>query len=110
MIENYRFGKMKIDGETYTNDLKIFPDEIKTNWWREQGHFLQVEDIQDIVEWNPDVVIIGQGASSRMKISEEAENKLEENDIEMIAQDTHEAVRLFNQEDREVIGAFHLTC
>jgi len=26
MIESYSFGRMKIDGVTYTSDLIIFPD------------------------------------------------------------------------------------
>ena len=38
MIESYGFGRMKIDGVTYTSDLIIFADHVKSDWWRIEGH------------------------------------------------------------------------
>lgn len=112
-IEKYSFGKMVVDGVTYTRDLKIFPDRIKPEWWRKQGHLLQVEDIEDILEYKPEVLVVGKGAFGFMKISPEVERKLESLGIELIAEKTGDAAGTFNRlvvEKRKVCGAFHLTC
>ena len=110
-IQDYSFGKMKITGKTYTNDLKIFPNKIKPDWWRKEGHLLQTDDIKDVFEFEPDLLIIGQGKSGRMEISEKLKEKLEESSIDYIAEDTAEAVKEFNKTKKEkVVGTFHLTC
>ncbi len=58
-IESYHFGLIRIDGGTppgenpteYRQDLIVFPDKIKSNWWRKQGHSLAVEDVRDVIEF-----------------------------------------------------------
>ena len=40
IIEQYRFGKMRINGKDYSSDLIIFFDTIETNWRRKKGHSL----------------------------------------------------------------------
>ncbi|MCD6454849.1 MAG: Mth938-like domain-containing protein [Candidatus Aminicenantes bacterium] len=112
-IEDYSFGKMVIGGKTYTKDLKVFPDKIKENWWRKEGHHLYVDDIADIIEYNPEVLVVGRGAYGFMKIDKEVEEKLKELGIELIAEKTARAVEKFNKfisEGKKVCGAFHLTC
>jgi hypothetical protein len=110
-IQGYSFGKMEINGELYTNDLKIFPNKIKLDWWRKEGHLLQIEDIEDVFDFKPDLLIIGQGKSGRMKMSEKLKKKLEESYINYIAGDTAEVVKEFNKIKKEkVVGVFHLTC
>ena len=110
MIEEYSFGSMKIDGQTYENDLKIFPDGIRPDWWREEGHTWQSEDIKDVLNYDPELVIIGQGHSSRMKLSKEVIRVLEDEGIEFIALNTQKAVEEFNNASGRVVGLFHLTC
>jgi len=53
MIEHYSFGKITIDGQTYTSDLIIYPGKIDTSWWRKEGHNLQVEDLKDVLIDSP---------------------------------------------------------
>jgi len=42
MIEHYSFGRIVIDGKEYTKDLIIYPDKIRANWWRKEGHKLRL--------------------------------------------------------------------
>ncbi len=33
-IDHYVFGKMVVDGKTYTSDLIVYPDRVDPSWWR----------------------------------------------------------------------------
>lgn len=112
-IDSYSFGVMKVDGAEYRSDLIIFPDKIKQNWWRVQGHNLSVEDLEDVLEFKPEVLIVGKGASGLMQIPTSTAKALQHQGIELIAEDTGRAWKFFNeqaQKGRKAVGAFHLTC
>ena len=104
---------MKVEGTEYTADLLVFPDRIRSNWWRRQGHRLAIEDLDDVLDFKPDVLVIGKGASGLMEIPPSTKKVLQEKDIEVIAKNTGQAWGLFNEQvekGRKVVGAFHLTC
>lgn len=114
IIDNYKFGRIVIDGKAYTKDLIIFPDRIKRQWWRDEGHLLQVQDLSDVWEEKLDKLIVGKGANRRMKISKGVENKCQELGIELTAKKSSEACEEYNQlskkEKENSILAIHLTC
>lgn len=112
MIDSYSFGSMVIDGREYTNDLIIYPDHIQSSWWRVDGHRLDVEDIKEILEAKPEVLVVGTGASGLVEIPEETEKHIASKGIRFLAQKTEEAYKTFNElsKSKKVIGAFHLTC
>lgn len=102
---------MKIDGKVYTKDLIIFPDKIIDNWWREEGHFLQTQDLFEIFQNKLNILIIGTGAYGLMKVSEELIKNLNDMKLDYFILNTFEAVKKFNEtKDILKIGAFHLTC
>ena len=112
-IESYRFGLMKVDGVEYGQDLVVFPDEIRSNWWRKQGHSLSVEDLRDVLEFKPEVLVVGKGASGLMEVPASTQKALQDEGIEVIAQNTGQACNTFNEQiekGKKVVGAFHLTC
>ena len=112
MIESYSFGDIEIDGDRYTNDVKIFPDHIEDNWWREEGHSLHPEDIEDVIEESPEVLIVGTGAYGRMKVPEETRDYIESNGIDLITEKSGSAWETYNKlcKKKEVVAALHLTC
>ncbi len=111
-IESYSFGAMKINGTTYTDDLIVFPDRIQENWRRKTGHKLELSDMHEAVAEKPDILIIGQGASGRMKVPQDLQEKVRDRGIEILIAETDDAVELYNKsaEEKKVIGVFHLTC
>ena len=114
-IEHYSFGRMIIDGKTYTSDLKIIAGKIHPNWWRKMGHTLQIEDIQDVIEAKPSVLVVGLGASGVMRLAPGVREELAQKGIECIAHPTGRATSIFNElfsqsGPQKVAGAFHLTC
>ena len=85
-IEEYDFGKIVVDGKTYSKDLILTRERIYPNWWRKEGHKLHLEDILEILEKEkPDVLIIGKGYYGYMEITEEVKRYLESRGIELIA-------------------------
>lgn len=111
-IESYSFGRMRVDGTDYTSDLIILPEGIIPSWWRKEGHNLQPEDIEAVLDAAPEVLVIGTGAMGMMSVSEGALSALREAGIEVLAERTGKAVETFNRvsQARRAAGAFHLTC
>lgn len=112
-IESYSFGVMKVDGKEYKQDLIVFPDRVRSNWWRKQGHSLAVEDVRDVMEFKPELLVVGTGDSGMMDIPAATEKALHDAGIEVIAQNTVQAYSIFNEQiknGKNVVGAFHLTC
>lgn len=111
-IESYSFGKMVVDGKSYTADLIIYPDRVDDSWWRKQGHLLQIEDLREILEAEPEILIIGTGAAGIMRVPSALRKQLEEKNIQLYIERTGKAVEIFNTLDKskKVVAAFHLTC
>ena len=112
MIDSYDFGRIVINGKRYNSDLIVFPDKVRDGWWRKEGHRLHVEDLKDVLESKPEVLVVGTGYSGLMRIPLETRRCVESEGIEFIAQKTAEACESFNRlvKSRKVVAALHLTC
>lgn len=120
MIEDYQFGSITIDGQNYRHDVVVFWTDEVFDWWRKESHLVDVEDIIDIMEQNPETVVIGTGQAGMVKVTESAKKFIEARGIRLLIDPTEQAVRTFNvrkeesfeEEGRQekVIGLFHLTC
>ena len=112
MIESYAFGRMDVDGHTYTSDLIIFPDRVDDSWWRKSGHKLCLEDIADVLKEKPEVLVVGTGFYGIVRVEEEVKSQALSQGIELIIAKTKEAVQSYNKfaSKKKTIGAFHLTC
>ncbi|MGD1995464.1 MAG: MTH938/NDUFAF3 family protein [Anaerolineae bacterium] len=111
-IEDYRFGRMIVDGQAHGQDLILLPDRVIAGWWRNKGHELAPEDLRSVLEAAPDLLVVGTGAYGRMKVTRATKKVLREANIELRAAPTEEAYQIYNElrEQQEVVGAFHLTC
>lgn len=113
-ISDYEFGKITINGTVYTSDLKIFSNKIFPNWWRKEGHKLYIEDIKDILEENPHILIIGCGANSMLEVDKKLVEQLKNKNIKFYIVDTYKAVELFNRLypnfNSKIALCIHLTC
>ncbi len=112
-ITGYTFGKITVDGKSYTGDLIIYPDRVEGSWWRREGHLLQPEDISGILKDPPEVLIIGTGHDGVMQVSKSVLDALREKGVEVHALKTAEAVQLFNRQGergKKAVAALHLTC
>ena len=112
MIEEYHFGSIKIDGETYNHDVQIGLDNKVKLWWRNQSHQIEKRDIEEVLSQNPETIVIGTGEMGVAKVSEKAQQEIKVKGIELIIEPTPEAIKTFNslKKDKKVAGLFHLTC
>ncbi len=113
MIEEYRFGIMRIAGRTYSSDLKIIKGRVVPEWWRGRGHFVDVMDVEDILAAEPEALVLGCGASNLVRVSEPLKKRLARIGAELHTQPTARAVETFNRlfaQGKNVAGAFHLGC
>lgn len=111
-ITDYSFGKITIDGNTYTSDVIIYPDRVEPSWWRKEGHLLQIPDLTDIVKAGVSTVIIGTGFYGAMQVPEKTIEYFKTKNIDARIGKTKEAVKLYNEisSKKPVIAALHLTC
>ncbi len=111
-IDHYRFGEITVDGIRYQSDVKIFPNNVVDNWYRREGHTLHKEDLQEIIEYKPDLLIIGTGSSGVMKVPKEIEDCIKSEGIELVTAKTGDACNIFNESStkKKVVAALHLTC
>ena len=111
-IEDYRFGRIQVDGNIYRRDVIIKPDGVFQDWWRAKGHQLALGDLAVALETEPEVLVIGQGSFSQMKVPTETIQHLQRAGMEVIVENTGAACSTYNRlrEQRRVVAALHLSC
>ena len=111
-INSYHFGEIVINGKKYSSDVVIFPDRVNDTWWRKTGHELCVEDIAEVITANPEVLVVGTGASGLMKVLPEVEQAAQAQGIKLIVATTEQACNLYNElsYSQRLAAALHLTC
>jgi len=109
-INDYKFGRIKIENKTYTDDIIILGKNVKPKWRRLKGHNLAKDDLNEVIIYGPDLLIVGTGTYEKMQVPSNLSEKL---NFKVISYPTKEAVEKYNQEIKEnkrIAGAFHLTC
>ncbi len=112
-IEHYSFGAMTVGTATYRRDLIILGSDILPDWLRTEGHRLGEEDLGEVLQWSPEVLVVGTGAFGRMEVPAPLLDLLRAKGIEVRRARTSKAAEIFNdmsRRGRRVAGAFHLTC
>jgi hypothetical protein len=113
VIDQYAFGKIVIDGQTYTRDVILTPGQVWDGWWRERGHSLSLTDLEKAFQAHPGVLIVGTGAMGRMRVPAETRQEVERRGIELHVLPTGKAWALYNELEpggRKVVAALHLAC
>ncbi len=112
-VEEYEFGRIVIDGRTYTSDVIVHRDGVEEGWWRKEGHRVTLKDIDPIINLDPEIVVFGKGANSRVRIDREVKEHLEKRNIEVFESDSYDAIKIFEsflRKGRKAVLAIHLTC
>jgi hypothetical protein len=113
VIDRYHFGRIEVDGKVYDGDIKIIAGRVVSDWWRREGHVLDVEDIEDVLSAGPEILVVGMGRPGNMRVRSSLKTLLAEMGVELVEEPTESAVKTFNdlwKAGRSVAGAFHLTC
>lgn len=111
-IDSYSFGRIVINGKTYTSDVIIYPGTVNSDWWRREGHLLQLADLEEALQAKPDVLVIGTGSFGIMHVPGETVDRITAKGIAVKVERTGKAVEVYNELQGKVtvIAALHLTC
>jgi hypothetical protein len=112
-IESYEFGRVTVDGREYRADVIILPDRVVADWWRVEGHGLVPEDLKEVVEAKPKVLVVGTGSYGVMSVPDDTITYLAGQGVKVEAYDTATAVRRYNDlaaSGERVAAGLHLTC
>lgn len=120
MIEEYKYGRIIIDGKAYNSDIFLDWNSRIFNWEKSDSHLIKPGDVMDALNMNPEVIVIGNGEDGEAVIAQETQDLISGKGIKLIIDKTREAIKTFNilkensleEEGRQakVIGLFHLTC
>jgi len=111
-IDSFRFGRVVIDEVAYSKDVVILPEGVKANWRRMEGHNLQAQDLDWVLESKPEVLIVGKGSVNRMKVSEGVKKVCDRTGIELITLQSSAACKRYNELrlTQRTAAALHITC
>ncbi|MGC8873127.1 MAG: Mth938-like domain-containing protein [Chloroflexia bacterium] len=112
-VERCDFGVIVVEGKTYRSDLILFPDRVREGWWRQEGHTLHPEDLEEVWAYRPQVLVVGTGQMGRMRVTPETETRCAAEGIQLLAMRTPGACQTFNQlvkTGTRAVAALHLTC
>ena len=113
MITDFSFGRIAANGQFFNGDIKIVRGTLVPDWWRNSGHSVEIGDVQDILDSDSEILVIGQGQPGYMKIADDLRKQLAHRNIQLIEEPTAKAVETFNrllEEGRRVSGGFHVGC
>lgn len=110
------FGRIEIDGTTYTEDViiqegRVAPREKAPSRTLkgEYGHTPLSE--REPIPWDCAKLIVGTGAQGRLPITEAVQREAQQRRVELVAVPTAEACTLLNSADLDRTNAIlHLTC
>lgn len=111
-IDSYKFGKVVINGRTYSSDCIVFGNSVKSKWRRKKGNQISETDLAVVIKNKPTVLIVGSGRSGKMKIPNEILHYLLEEEIQFEIDKTNKAVERFNELSKtgvKIAAALHLT-
>jgi hypothetical protein len=110
-LEDYRFGRVTVDGTEQTRDLIVLPDRVVSDWWRRDGHSLALADLDEVLDALPEQLILGTGAYGRLHPDPAVIAELERRGVAVECLPTDEAVRRYGElDERRAAAALHLTC
>jgi hypothetical protein len=116
-IDKVEFGRITIDGKTFTTDVLVFPDgRVQDQWWRARGHVLTREDLAPLMRTQPQEIIVGTGAYGRMRPATGLATTLAAQGVRLTALPNAEARQRYNQllgqrgRGPSLAACFHLTC
>ena len=111
------WGHLDVDGLGELKDAKLWPGGGREWDWTETGtqHHpgIQPADVLELLDHDPDVVVLSRGRELRLETMTETLDELEGRGIRVVWQETGDAIDCYNQladEGARVAALLHSTC
>lgn len=115
-IEDFSFGSIQIDAETYEHDVVIDRGEIKKRKKKPSKKFRNKFghtplSIEEKIPWNCRLLFIGTGVAGALPVMDEVKREAEKRGVEILILPTPKAIERLNKEYADDINAIlHVTC
>ena len=113
-FDNFSFGTLRIDSNTYEEDVVIDRGEIRKRkkapskkFRNEFGH--TPLSIEEKIPWKCRRLVIGTGAYGRLPVMKEVKLEAQRRHVELVIAPTSEALRLLDRESK-ANAILHVTC
>jgi len=111
VIDSYSFGSITINGIKH-EDIKIIGEKV-IDWQYIKHHTVTIQDITELIDSNPEVIVIGIGVSGLVKVEDGVIKLAEQKNIRLIIKNSAEACKEYNglvKENKKVAAIIHSTC
>jgi hypothetical protein len=116
-IDSFKFGSIVVNDKKYSRDLFLYPDDIvkkrKGGFWKFGSHAIKRQEIEELVNSKPDVLIVGTGTDGIAKLNSDADTLLKGAEVESVVIPSEEAVNKFNElssQGKHPAALIHITC
>jgi hypothetical protein len=114
-IEDFHFGTIRIDGDTYERDVLIDRGEIKLRkkkqskrYRDEYGH--TPLSLDEKIPWKCLGLVIGTGANGALPVMPAVLEEARRRGVELTAVKTPEAIKLLRKAGTDTNAVLHITC
>lgn len=111
------WGHVEVEGLGRLRDAKLWPGGGRAWDWRETGteHHpgIQPADIDELLEHEPEVVVLSRGRQLRLETCPETLRILRDRQLEVVHEETGAAIEEYNHlaaDGRRVAALLHTTC
>lgn len=112
-ISSFKFGSITINRKKYEHDVTVtWQGKVKVAQLSTK-HLFGEDEIMQLVFERPEIIIVGTGTDSCVKLAPEVSKFTDEKDIALMDMPTKHAIKEFNQLARageKVIAYIHVTC
>jgi hypothetical protein len=114
-IDEFSFGTIRIDGETYDQDVVIDRGEVRlrkkkpSKRYRDEfGH--TPLSVDEKIPWKCERLVIGTGAQGALPVMPEVLDEAERRGVKVTAVRTEEAIELLASAGGSTNAVLHITC
>jgi hypothetical protein len=114
-IEDFSFGSIKIDGETYEHDVVSDGERIRKRKKQRSRQFCAASghtplSIKERVPWKCRRLVIGTGASGALPVMDEIKQEAVRRRVELAIEPTVDAIASLRGSSERTNAILHVTC
>jgi hypothetical protein len=114
-IDEYTFGSVRIDGETYAHDVVIDRGRVRKRKKKPSKPFRASFghtplSVDEDIPWNCRRLVVGTGAGGALPVMDAVKEEAARRKIELLTLPTREAIRLLEAQSKGSNAILHVTC
>ncbi len=114
-FEDFSFGSLRIDGNTYAHDVLIERGEIRKRKKKPSKKFREdfghtPLSMEEDIPWECRRLVVGTGAYGRLPVMKEVKREASRRKIELLILPTIKAIEVLKQDPKETNAILHVTC